>query len=39
MRPWEANINSRQQAIRQTYLRFAEELEAAGSPYDKALAR
>lgn len=38
-RPWEENIQSRQQAIRQTYLRFAEELEGAGSASDKALAR
>lgn len=38
-RPWEEKIQSRQKAIRQTYLRFAEELEAAGSSSDKALAR
>ena len=38
-RPWEEKIQSRQRAIRETYLRFAEELEAAGSASDKALAR
>lgn len=37
--PWEEKIRSRQQAVRETYLRFAEELEAAGSASDKALAR
>ena len=38
-RPWEEKIRSRQQAIRKTYLHFAEELEDAGSASDKALAR
>ncbi|MBM3655037.1 MAG: type VI secretion protein [Alphaproteobacteria bacterium] len=38
-RSWEEKIQSRQQAIRRTYLRVAEELEGAGPASDKVLAR
>lgn len=38
-RPWEESIGKRQRAIRETYLRFAEDLERTGSTSDYSLAR
>ncbi len=38
-RPWEKQIQSRQEAIRRRYLNYAAELERSGSSTDHALAR
>jgi hypothetical protein len=38
-RPWEQQIQSRQEAIRRTYLVYATELERTGQAPDQALAR
>lgn len=38
-RPWEKPIQSRQEAIRRSYLNYASELERTGEATDQALAR
>jgi hypothetical protein len=38
-RPWEKQIQSRQEAIRRSYLNYASELERTGEATDQALAR
>lgn len=38
-RPWERQIQGRQEAIRRSYLNYAAELERSGSSIDHALAR
>ena len=38
-RPWEKQIQSRQERIRRRYLDYASELERSGSPTDHAVAR
>ena len=38
-RPWDGQIKSRQDAIRQRYLDYADELQRSGAPADHMLAR
>jgi hypothetical protein len=38
-RPWDAQIRSRQDAIRERYLDYAAELQRSGTARDDALAR